>query len=109
MPRILQVGTGRWGQNHLRVLRSLDVELFVSDMRPEAFDACCASLEVPRDHFSTDPRALLPEVDAVDIVTPADSHHPLVKEALSQGKDVFVEKPITLSSSEARDLAETAE
>jgi hypothetical protein len=30
--RILLIGLGRWGLNHLRVLKSMPVELFVSDL-----------------------------------------------------------------------------
>jgi UDP-N-acetylglucosamine 3-dehydrogenase len=108
MKRVLQIGTGRWGTNHLRVLRSLPVDLFVSDVRAEAYQKSCLPLEVPADHFSTDPRAFLERMDAVDVVTPADSHFALVGEALEAGKDVFVEKPITLASAEARELAERA-
>ncbi len=43
------------------------------------------------------------------VVTPAQTHFPLCKEFLEAGKDVFVEKPITLISDEARQLTELAE
>src|ERR1041385_216257 len=106
---MLQIGTGRWGANHLRVLRALPIDLYVCDSRPEAYPTSCAPLEILRDRFSTDHRAFLDQVDAVDVVTPADSHFALVREAISRGKDVFVEKPITLSSRDARVLVEEAE
>jgi len=48
-------------------------------------------------------------VDGVIVVTPAQSHFPLCQEFLKAGKDVFVEKPITLTSPEARQLTELAE
>ena len=43
-------------------------------------------------------------VDALDIVTPTSSHYTLAKEAMSRGKHVFIEKPVTATVSEAREL-----
>jgi len=45
----------------------------------------------------------------VVIVTPAQSHFPLCREFLLAGKDVFVEKPLTLVPEESRQLAELAD
>ena len=47
-------------------------------------------------------------VDAAVVVTPAQTHFDLCRAFLEVGKDVFVEKPITLLSSEAKQLAEFA-
>src|SRR5439155_23336531 len=47
-------------------------------------------------------------VDAAVVVTPAQTHFALCREFLDAGKDVFVEKPITLFSSEAEQLAQLA-
>jgi predicted dehydrogenase len=43
-------------------------------------------------------------VDAVDIVTPADNHLALAAECLRAGRDCFVEKPLTLTVDEGRQL-----
>jgi predicted dehydrogenase len=45
----------------------------------------------------------------VVIVTPAQSHFALCREFLLAGKDVFVEKPLTLLPEESRQLAELAD
>jgi UDP-2-acetamido-3-amino-2,3-dideoxy-glucuronate N-acetyltransferase len=42
------------------------------------------------------------------VVTPAQTHFPICKEFLEAGKDVFVEKPITLISDEAQKLTALA-
>lgn len=45
-----------------------------------------------------------PEVDIIYITTPHNTHFPLMKKALENGKHIFVEKSITLNS---RELSET--
>lgn len=48
-------------------------------------------------------------ITEVFIATPASTHYFLAKEALLFGKHVFVEKPFTLSSREARELSALAQ
>lgn len=48
-------------------------------------------------------------VDLVVITTPNDSHFPLAKEAMQKGKHVVVEKPFTITSTEAKELDEVAQ
>jgi predicted dehydrogenase len=86
--RILQVGLGRWGQNHLKTWRQLGVELRLCDESPKL-------LEGLGEPASTDYRDFLAAVEAVDVVTPAPAHAPLVHAALEAGKHVIVEKPLT--------------
>src|SRR3954454_3169122 len=102
--RILLIGLGRWGANHLRVLQSMPVELFVADVDPARLDAS----GLAQSRRTTEPRSLFPIVDAAVVVTPAQSHFQLCRELLEAGKDVFVEKPITLKSAEALTLSEIA-
>jgi UDP-2-acetamido-3-amino-2,3-dideoxy-glucuronate N-acetyltransferase len=49
-----------------------------------------------------------PAVRAVALATPAETHAALVREALTSGKDVFVEKPLCLSVDEGRELVSLA-
>src|SRR5262249_36629513 len=102
--RILLIGLGRWGANHLRVLQSLPVDLYVAEHHPERLDSC----GLPQSHRTADAHSLFPIVDAVVIVTPAHSHYKFCRDLLEAGKDVFVEKPIALKSDEAEELTELA-
>ena len=102
--RILLIGLGRWGANHLRVLQSMPVELYVADTDAERLN----SSGVPQSHRTADARSFFPIVDAAVVVTPAQSHFEICRGLLEAGKDVFVEKPITSESADARKLVELA-
>lgn len=108
MTKILLMGLGRWGANHVRVLKSLPIELYVADLMPKNFEAA-RKVGVADDHLSTNYKDFADRVDGVVVVTPAQTHDPLCTEFLNAGKDVFVEKPITLQSAEAKALAELAQ
>ena len=102
--KVLLVGLGRWGEKHLRVLTELGVELWAADVSAER-RAFAVNAGVARERALADFRRALPQVDAVDIVTPADNHLALAGECLRAGRDCFIEKPLTLTVDEGRRLA----
>ena len=61
-----------------------------------------------RPRVVDDFRDALPHVDAVDIVTPADSHRAVAEAGLAAGRHCFVEKPLAVSVAEGRALAAAA-
>jgi UDP-N-acetylglucosamine 3-dehydrogenase len=103
--RTLLIGLGRWGEKHLRVLSELGAEVWVADVSEER-RAFAVKAGVDPHRVVDDYRTALPHVDAVDLVTPADSHLVLAGECLRAGKDCFVEKPLALSVAEGRALVE---
>jgi UDP-N-acetylglucosamine 3-dehydrogenase len=98
--RILLIGLGRWGVNHLRVLQSMPIELFVAETDPERLK----SANLPASHQTVDGASLFPIIDAAVVVTPAQTHFEICRDLLAAGKDVFVEKPITSKSADAKEL-----
>jgi len=106
--KLLLIGIGRWGANHLRVLHSLPVELFVSELDGPRLENA-RKLGIAESHLAADYKEFAAQADAVVIVTPAPTHYPLGREFLEAGKDVFIEKPLTLSPEEAKELAEMAD
>lgn len=102
---LLLVGLGRWGEKHLRVLTELGVTVWAADV---AADRRAAALRrgLPASRVVADFAAVLGEVDAVDIVTPAETHLAVATRCLAAGKPCFVEKPLALTVAEGRRLAE---
>jgi UDP-2-acetamido-3-amino-2,3-dideoxy-glucuronate N-acetyltransferase len=93
--------------NHLRNLHSLPVELYVAEADAKRLEPA-RKLGLPEDRLTTSYKDWVRKVDCAVVVTPAQTHFPICREFLDAGKDVFVEKPITLVSGEARQLTELA-
>ena len=55
-------------------------------------------------HITTDYQDILrsPDIDAVCVASPTNTHFRLTKEALEHGKHVLCEKPLALSAGECR-------
>jgi UDP-N-acetylglucosamine 3-dehydrogenase len=104
---VLLIGLGRWGEKHLRVLHEIGATVWVADIaaarRAWAVEHGVAAACVVDDY-----RRALDAVDAVDIVTPADSHLEIAERALRAGRHCFVEKPLAATAAEGRRLAAVA-
>lgn len=107
MTSILLLGLGRWGLNHLRNLNNLPIELYVAEMTERQLEPA-RKLGLPSERLGTRYQDFLNRVDGVVVVTPAQNHFSLCREILLAGKDVFVEKPLTLEPEESRQLADLA-
>ena len=106
--KVLLLGLGRWGVNHLRNLNSMPVELYVAEVSGKQLEPA-RKLGLPAEHLTTNYKNFASKVDCAVIVTPAQHHFALCKEFLEAGKDVFVEKPLTLANEESKQLAELAD
>jgi predicted dehydrogenase len=69
-----------------------------------------ARRQFPGIKTTRDPQSITAadDIDAVVVATPVQSHYPLVRQALEAGKDVLCEKPLALTSAEARALCRIA-
>lgn len=107
--RVLQVGLGGFGRNHLRAwsdMGRLDT-LWVAELSAD-LHVYARRAGIPAERIGTAMEPWLDQVEVVDIVTPSDSHFELCRKALERGKHVFVEKPMTMSSAQATELATLA-
>lgn len=107
---ILQIGLGGFGKNHLRAWCQLGRarQLRVTDLDPAKLEEAREVFGLTSEQLGTDYRSFLDRADVVDIVTPSDSHAALCRAALEAGKDVFIEKPMTMTSHEADEIAAAA-
>ncbi len=106
---IAVVGAGYWGKNLVRNFNKLGVLHTVCDLNLEvAINQVQRSK--PLAHTTNKYQWVLdnPEIEGVVIATPAHTHYEMAKLALRADKDVFVEKPMTLSSKEGKSLVRMA-
>ncbi|MBS1851222.1 MAG: Gfo/Idh/MocA family oxidoreductase [Acidobacteria bacterium] len=112
MVKVGVIGLGAWGWNVARNFAGLkDCELVAcSDTDPKRLAAAKKAWPQINPVSSLDEMlAKFPEIQAVVISAPAIAHYPLAKQALLAGKDVFVEKPFTLSVRDAEELTAIGE
>lgn len=104
---VLLVGLGRWGEKHLRVLGELGVTIWVADVSAARL-AWAVRQGVEPGCAVADYRAALAYVNAVDIVTPADSHYAVARDCLAAGRHCFIEKPLARTTAEGREVEAAA-
>ncbi len=101
-------GAGHLGRIHVQQLKEIELFDVVGVFDPHAEKCSALESEFGVRHYDSS-EALMHAVDAVDVVTPTLMHHALAKEALERSKHVFIEKPITNTLEEARELIALAE
>lgn len=104
------VGAGRWGMNHVKTAASLlnHQNIVVCDGVSSTESKIKAlSNEI---NFTTDVEKIINDekINAVIIATPAETHFEIAKKCILAGKNVLVEKPITLYLDEAKELEQLA-
>ena len=104
------VGYGYWGPNVARNFHGTAGAKLVA-----VSDLSEKRLGLAQNHYPfikgmKDPLELIrsTDVDAVAIVTPVFAHYEMAKAALLAGKHIFVEKPFTSTSAQAKELVELA-
>jgi len=105
------VGLGYWGPNLARNFSRVNggelvylCDLDEARLREQARLYPQATATTNLDELLADS-----SLDAVAIATSAPTHYELARRALDAGKHVFVEKPLALAVSEAREIVEKAE
>jgi predicted dehydrogenase len=106
--RAAVVGVGYLGRFHAQKYAQLPgCELVaVVDARAESREAVAKELGT---RALADYRELLGQVDAISVVTPTPAHFAITRDFLSAGVHVLVEKPITETPAEARELIDLAQ
>ena len=109
MVKIGIIGAGAWGANLVKSSHRLGYLAGVADRSEDLRASLKISLGEDIPLFESHAELLATDVAAVMIATPAPTHFQIAREALFAGKDVFVEKPMTLDPEEAHELIKIAE
>ena len=101
--RICVIGAGRWGLNHIKTLFSLNISVGCIDLDTKQLQKvksifpeinCSSSL---RESFEED-------FDGYIVATPPSTHAELAKLIISKHKPVLIEKPLSLSLKESKEI-----
>ena len=103
MLKVGVLGAGHLGKIHLRLLNQSDKYDLVGFYDPDEINAKKVAAEFGYTYFENI-NTLIDAVDVVDIVTPTLSHYECAKKAITKGKHIFIEKPITNTLAEAEEL-----
>lgn len=100
-------GAGHLGKFHINNWKAIEGVEIVGFYDPNDNNAIEVEEKYNIKRFDNED-LLMDSCDAVDIVAPTSYHHNLCEAALRKGKHVFVEKPLTNTMDEARELVKLA-
>ena len=100
MIKVGVIGAGHLGKIHLNILNNSDFEL-VGFYDTDVFNSEKLSQEKGYFFFK-ELHLLIEKIDAAVIVSPTTTHFEIAKECIDKGKHIFVEKPLTNDSNEAK-------
>jgi len=107
MLRVGVVGVGYLGRFHAQKYAALPDAHLVAVVDTNAPRASGIAAECHTSAF-TDYHELFGHIDCVSIAVPTHFHYPVAREFLLRGIDVLVEKPMTATAAEGRDLVDLA-
>ncbi len=103
------IGCGYWGKNLVRNFAELGALHTICDSSIETLNRLETLYPNVNREASFERVLASKEIKGIVISTPAVLHYSMAKEALVGGKDVFVEKPLSLSVREGEELVRLAE
>jgi predicted dehydrogenase len=106
MTVIAHIGAGNWGSNWIRTLAGMpEVELrWVCDVMPASLEKIRRQFPQTKTTTRVDDLLEDPAVQGIVIASIAPTHFDIARRALLAGKNVMVEKPMTLVTTEAEEL-----
>lgn len=107
--KIAVAGSGHWGKNLVRNFHQLGALTAICDSDPLTLTKFREDYPDCRTVSNFDEIVSAPDINAVVLATPAETHFRLARQALLAGKDVFVEKPLALTTTEGIALAELSD
>jgi UDP-2-acetamido-3-amino-2,3-dideoxy-glucuronate N-acetyltransferase len=105
---IAVIGTGYWGKNLVRNFHALGALGAVCDTNAQVLQSMIDQYPGVRAVSTLSDALTDPVVKGVAIATPAVSHAEIIREALLADKDIYVEKPLSLSERDGQELTTLA-
>jgi len=103
------IGAGYWGINHVRNLYEMGALSLVCDPDETMLERVRARFGGVRTQTDVGLALADPDIKAIVLATPAETHGELAARAILAGKDVLVEKPLTLDVDQGRQLVQLAD
>lgn len=100
-------GAGHLGKFHLNNWKEINDVILIGFYDPSDEIATTISEKYGIKRYM-DPRELMDECDAIDIVAPTTVHYKLCKMAILKSKHIFVEKPLANTMNEAKEIVKLA-
>lgn len=105
---IAVAGAGYWGVNHVRNFAEIGALGVVCDTSEHSLERMAEMFPGVRTEKSFDRVLADDRIRGIVIATPAEHHYRMARAAIEAGKDVLVEKPLTLEFSEGEELVKLA-
>lgn len=104
---ICVIGGGRWGQNHIRTLAKLGSLAAIVESNTEKLEDLVMQYPDVKGYTSVH-EAILVGYDGYTLATPAETHYTIGKQLIEKGQNVLMEKPMTLTAQQSKDLVNLA-
>ena len=105
MQKVALIGCGYWGKNYIRSIETIsDLKLeYIQDIQQRPIPENIKFTKYLSQILNDD------EIKGVIIATPPETHYDIALKSINAGKNVLVEKPITMNLKDAENLCEEAQ
>lgn len=111
------IGWGFMGRTHTFAIKTMPLH-YALDFAPRLVGVCSRRLEMAEqaareqgfEYATDDYKKLLadPAIDVVSICTPNNLHEQMALDAIAAGKNIYIDKPLSISYESARRIADAA-
>ena len=110
MTEVIVVGAGHWGPNLIRNFHNHQTSIVscVVDQDPDKLERVRTRFPGVATSRALEQALVAHPAEAVVVATPTTTHYELARTALEAGRNVLVEKPITTSAQQGRQLCALA-
>ncbi len=105
--KICVVGGGRWGRNHIKTLHAMGCLSAVVESNEARLQELLKDFP-EAEGFTSLEDAIVRRFDGYTVAVPAEHHYAVGVKLLSEGLDVMMEKPMTMTVKESEELVTLA-